>query len=86
MIIKYNIKYKISNFIEKIYLKLIKIEDIKYYISKNFSLFIKKINFYKFLKKVNFLAYKLKLSLNILKVYLIIFVIHFEQTKLDLFN
>ena len=51
---KYDIKYKISNFVDKIYLKLIKIEKIKYYISKNFSLFIKKINSYKILKKINF--------------------------------
>ena len=75
---KYNIKYKISNFIKKIYLKLIKIEKIKYYISKNFSLFIKKIDFYKILKKINFLIYKLKLLLSKSKIYLIVFIIHLE--------
>ena len=78
MIMKYNVKYKILNFVEKIYLQLIKIEEIKYHISKSFSLFIKKIDFYKILKKINFLIYKLKFSLNILRVYSIIFMIHFE--------
>ena len=75
---KYNIKYKILNFIEKIYLKLIKIKEIKYHISKSFSLFIKKVDSYKILKKINFLIYKLKLSLSILRIYSIIFIIHLE--------
>ena len=86
MIIKYNNKYKISNLVEKIYLKLTKIKKIEYYILKSFSLFIKKIDLYKILKKINFLIYKLKLSLSISKIYSIIFVIHLEQTKSNLFD
>ena len=78
MMIKYNIKYEISNFVDKIYLKLIKIEEIKYHISKSFLLFIKKINFYKISKKINFLIYKLKFSLSISRIYLIIFIIYLE--------
>ena len=66
---KYDIKYEISKFIKKIYLKLIKIENIIYYILKSFSLFIKKIDFHKILKKVNFLTYKLKLAFNISRFY-----------------
>ena len=69
MIIKYDIKYRISSFVEKIYLKLLKIKEIKYHISKSFSLFIKKDDFYRILKKIHFLTYKLKLSLNISKIY-----------------
>ena len=83
---KYDIKYKISNLIAKIYLKLTKIEEIKYHISKNFSLFIKKIDLYKILKKINFLTYRLKFSLNMLKIYSIIFVIHLEQAKSNSFD
>ena len=78
MMMKYNVKYKISNLVDKIYLKLVKIKEIKYHISKSFLLFIKKINPYKILKKINFLIYKLKFSLNILKIHSIIFMIHLE--------
>ena len=66
---KYDVKYEISKFIKKIYLKLIKIENIIYYILKSFSLFIKKIDFHKILKKVNLLTYKLKLAFNISRFY-----------------
>ena len=86
MIIRYDNKHKILNLVEKMYLKLTKIEKIRYYISKSFSLFIKKIDFYKILKKINSLIYKLKLSLNMLKVYSIIFMIHLEQAKSNSFN
>ena len=86
MIIKYNNKYKISNLIKKIYLKLIKIKEIEYHISKSFSLFIKKVDLYKILKKINSLIYKLKLSSSISKIHSIIFMIHLKQTKSNLFN
>ena len=86
MIIKYDNKYKISNLVEKMYLKLTKIKKTRYYISKFFSLFIKKIDLYKILKKINFLIYKLKLSLSILRVYLIIFIIYLKQIKSNSFD
>ena len=86
MMIKYDFKYKVLNLINNIYLKFVKIGDINYYISKTFSLFTKKIKLYKILKKINSLTYKLKLSLNIIKIYLIISVIYLKQTKFNLFN
>ena len=54
IIIKYNIKYRISNFIKNAYLKLIKMRKINYHIFKNSFLFIKKIDFYKIFKKKNY--------------------------------
>ena len=75
MIIKYNIKYRISNFEKNIYLKLIKIKWKLLYFLKKKSLFIKKIGLYKILKKINNFIYKLKLLLNISRIYLIIFII-----------
>ena len=86
MTLKYDNKHKVSNLAEKIYLKLTKIEEIKYHISKNFSLFIKKIDPYKILKKINSLTYKLKLPSNMFKIHSIISMIYLKQTKSNPFD
>ena len=46
IIIKYDIKYQISNFIKNIYLKLIKMKKINYYILK--KKLLKKLSFIRF--------------------------------------
>lgn len=86
MTVRYDSKYRISDLTEEIYLKLAKIEDADYYISKSFSLFIKKIGPYKIVKKISPLIYRLELLLSISRVYSIIFVIYLKQIKPDSFN
>ena len=49
--IKYDIKHKISNLINNIYLRFVKMSDINYYIFKIFSLFTKRVELYKIIKK-----------------------------------
>ena len=50
MIFIFDKKYKSFRFENSMYFKLTKIDDTKYYIFKNFSLFIKKIEFFKIKK------------------------------------
>ena len=86
MTIKYDVKYRISNLIENVYLKFVKTNNINYYIFKIFSLFMKRVRLYKILEKINSLTYKLKLFSNMIKIYSIIFVIYLKQIKFNLFN
>lgn len=86
IIVRYDIKHKIPDLAESAYLKLAKIEKAGYYISKNSSLFIKKVGPYKILKKISNLAYKLELSSSISRVHPVISVIHLEQAKSDSFE
>ena len=85
IIVRYNSKYKISDLVDNVYLRLAKIEDVEYYIFKLFFLFTKKVDSYKILEKINNLFYKLELLLSISRVHLVILVIYLEQVKSNLF-
>ena len=79
MIITYNVKHRILNLIEFIYIKIIKIDIFKCHLLKIFNLFIEKINFFKILKKIKEFVYKLKLS-KIIEIHLIILIIYLKIT------
>ncbi len=77
--ILYNTKYCKLDLYNSIYIKIIKIKQIKYYLfveSSNFN--IKKINLFKIICKIKNLAYKLELLLYI-KIYNIILIKYLEQ-------
>ena len=66
-------------------MKLTKIENVDYHISKTSFLFTKKIDSFKIVKKINDFVYKFEFS-NIMKIHDVIFVIHFEQTINDFYQ
>ncbi len=77
--ILYNTKYCESDFYNSVYIKIIKIEEIEYYLSaENSSFSTKKIDLFKIIRKIKDLAYKLKLLLHI-KIHNIISIKYLEQ-------
>ncbi len=79
--ILYNTKYCKLDFYNNIYIKIVKIKEIKYYLfARNFSLSTKKINLFKIICKIRDLVYKLKLLLHI-KIHNIILIKYLEQVN-----
>ena len=78
-------KHRFSNLQNSIFLKLIKINDVEYHISKISSFFIKKVNLFKIVKKINDFAYKLEFSTSI-KIYNIISIIHLKQITTNFYE
>ena len=70
---------------EQVYVKLAKIEQMKYHVSLFNSLITKKLDFYSIKKKINFLTYEITLS-SIMHIYFVISMIHLKQVRTDSFE
>ena len=78
----YNVKYRIFNLFEKIYLKMMRTKNVDYHLFNSLNLSIKKIEFFRIKWKVNDLTYELKLSKH-MHIYNVISIIHLKQTHLN---
>ena len=78
----YNVKHRIFNLFEKVYLKMMRTENVNYHLFNNLNFSIKKIESFCIKRKVNDLTYKLKLSKHI-RIYNVISIIYLKQTHFD---
>ena len=82
MTLIYNRHHKISKLFEKIFIKMIKTEEIEYKLSNNSFFIIKKVESFIITRKINDLIYELKLLKN-MRMHNIIFIIHLKQIHFD---
>ena len=82
MIFIYNVKHRIFNLFEKVYLKMMRTENVDYHFFNNLNLLIKKIKFFRIKRKVNNLTYELKLSKH-MRIHNVISIIHLKQIHFD---
>ena len=85
MILIFDAKHKSPHLESSIYLKLVKVDNVEYYLLKTLFLFIKKIDFFKIKKKINDLIYQLNFSKSIRRMHDVISIIYLEQASLDSF-
>ena len=78
----YNIKHRVFNLFEKVYLKIMRTENVNYHFFNNLNLSIKKIKSFHIKRKVNDLTYELKFSKH-MRIHNVISIIHLKQTHLD---
>ena len=78
----YDRHHKISKLFRKIFIKMIKTEEIEYKLLNNSFLIIKKIESFIITRKINDLIYELKLSKD-MRMHNVIFVIHLKQIHFD---
>ena len=78
IILIFDAKYRSFYLENSIYLKLIKIDDVEYYLLKISFLFIKKIDFFKIKKKISDLIYQLNFSKSIKQMHDVISIIHLK--------
>ena len=78
----YNVKYRVFNLFEKVYLKMMRTENVDYHLFNSLNFSIKKIESFRIKRKVNDLTYKLKLSKH-MRIHNMISIIHLKQTHLD---
>ena len=78
MTIQFDKKHCSSNLQDKVYVKLIKKNHMKYHVSLSSSLTIKKLESYFIKQKINFLIYEIDLSFD-MKIHFVISIIHLKQ-------
>ena len=85
MTIQFDKKHRLSNLQDKVYVKLVKKDHMKYHVSLSSSLTIKKLKLYFIKRKINFLIYEIDLSFN-MKIHFVISIVHLKQVKKNIFN
>ena len=78
----YDVKHWIFNLFKKIYLKMMRTENVDYHFFNNLNFSIKKIKSFRIKRKVNDLTYELKFSKH-MRIHNVISIIHLKQTHLD---
>ena len=82
MTLIYDVKHRIFNLFEDVYLKMMRTENVDYHLFNNLNLSIKKIESFRIKRKINNLIYELKLSKHI-RVHNVILIIYLKQTHFD---
>ena len=82
MIFIYDVKHRIFNLFEEVYLKIMRTENVNYHFFNSLNLSIKKIKFFRIKRKVNDLTYKLKLSKH-MRIHNVILIIYLKQTHFN---
>jgi hypothetical protein len=85
MTMLYNKKHRSTEFSNRAYIKMIKIDISDYHLSRIFFLSIKKIDFFRIIRKIEDLTYELDL-LSSMKIHFIILIAHLEQAIEDTFS
>ena len=85
MIIQFDKKHRSSKLKKQVYVKLAKIEQMKYHVSLFNFLIIKKLDFYSIKKKISSLTYEIALS-STMHIHSIISMIHLKQVRTDSFE